>query len=204
MKLYDMQMAPNPRRVRVFLAEKGIDNVELVPVDISKREHKSDGYMAGVNRMGQVPTLELDDGSHISESMAICRYFEEIQPDPPLFGRDAKEKAEVEMWSRRAELNIMTCVAAGFRHTSDFFKGLEDQVPAWGELNKGKAPERFTWLDGVLADREFVAGANYSIADITALIGVDFARVVGLKVTDEWPNLARWHGAMSARPSAKA
>ena len=204
MKLYDMQMAPNPRRVRVFLAEKGIDNVELVPVDISKREHKSDGYMAGVNRMGQVPTLELDGGSHISESMAICRYFEEIQPDPPLFGRDAKEKAEVEMWSRRAELNIMTCVAAGFRHTSDFFKGLEDQVPAWGELNKGKAPERFTWLDGVLADREFVAGANYSIADITALIGVDFARVVGLKVTDEWPNLARWHGAMSARPSAKA
>ena len=143
MKLYDMQMAPNPRRVRVFLAEKGIDNVELVPVDISKREHKSDGYMAGVNRMGQVPTLELDDGSHISESMAICRYFEEIQPDPPLFGRDAKEMAEVEMWSRRAELNIMTCVAAGFRHTSDFFKGLEDQVPAWGELNKGKAPEAF-------------------------------------------------------------
>ncbi len=204
MKLYDMQMAPNPRRVRVFLAEKGIDNVELVPVDISKREHKSDGYMAGVNRMGQVPTLELDDGSHISESMAICRYFEEIQPDPPLFGRDAKEKAEVEMWSRRAELNIMTCVAAGFRHTSDFFKGLEDQVPAWGELNKGKAPERFTWLNGVLADREFVAGANYSVADITALIAVDFARVVGLKVTDEWPNLARWHGAMSARPSAKA
>jgi glutathione S-transferase len=198
-----MQMAPNPRRVRVFLAEKGIDNVELVPVDISKREHKSDGYMAGVNRMGQVPTLELDDGSHISESMAICRYFEEIQPDPPLFGRDAKEKAEVEMWSRRAELNIMTCVAAGFRHTSDFFKGLEDQVPAWGELNKGKAPERFTWLDGVLAGREFVAGANYSVADITALIAVDFARVVGLKVTDEWPNLARWHGAMSARPSAK-
>ncbi len=204
MKLYDMQMAPNPRRVRVFLAEKGIDNVELVPVDISKREHKSDGYMAGVNRMGQVPTLELDDGSHISESMAICRYFEEIQPDPPLFGRDAKEKAEVEMWSRRAELNIMTCVAAGFRHTSDFFKGLEDQVPAWGELNKGKAPERFSWLDGVLADREFIAGANYSVADITALIAVDFARVVGLKVTDEWPNLARWHGAMSARPSAKA
>ncbi len=204
MKLYDMQMAPNPRRVRVFLAEKGIDNVELVPVDISKREHKSDGYMAGVNRMGQVPTLELDDGSHISESMAICRYFEEIQPDPPLFGRDAKEKAEVEMWSRRAELNIMTCVAAGFRHTSDFFKGLEDQVPAWGELNKGKAPERFTWLDGVLADREFVAGANYSVADITALIAVDFARVVSLKVTDEWPNLARWHGAVSARPSAKA
>lgn len=204
MKLYDMQMAPNPRRVRVFLAEKGIDNVDFVAVDIAKGEHKSDSYKADINRMGQVPTLELDDGSHISESMAICRYFEEIQPDPPLFGGTAKEKAEIEMWSRRVELNILNCVAAGFRHTSDFFKEMEDQVPAWGELNKGKAPERFAWLDGVLADREFVAGDHYSIADITALIGVDFARVIGMKVSDEWPNLSRWHGEMSARPSAKA
>ena len=106
MKLYDMQMAPNPRRVRVFLAEKSID-VELVAVDIAKREHKADDYIANINRMGQVPTLELDDGSHISESMAICRYFEEVQPDPPLFGHDAKEKAAVEMWSRRAEQNVL-------------------------------------------------------------------------------------------------
>ena len=119
MKLYDMQMAPNPRRVRVFLAEKGIDNVKLLPVDISKREHKSDDYIANINRMGQVPTLELDDGTHISESMAISRYFEEIQPEPPLFGRSAKEKAQVEMWSR-TESNIIGCAAATFRHTSDF------------------------------------------------------------------------------------
>ena len=203
MKLYDMQMAPNPRRVRVFLAEKGID-IELVQVAIAKGEHKSDDYIGKINRMGQIPTLELDDGSHISESMAICRYFEEIQPDPPLFGRDAKEKAAVEMWSRRVELNVMGCVSAGFRHTSDFFKELEDQVPAWGELNKGKAPERFVWLNDVLAEREFIAGDNYSVADITALIAVDFARVIGLKVSDDWPNLARWHAAMSARPSAKA
>ncbi len=203
MKLYDMKMAPNPRRVRVFLAEKGID-VELVAVDIGKREHKSDDYIANINNMGQVPTLELDDGSHISESMAICRYFEEIQPDPPLFGRDPVEKAQVEMWSRRVEFNISGCVAAGFRHTSDFFKELEDQVPAWGELNKSKLPERFAWLDQALTDREFIAGDNYSVADITAMIGVDFARVVGMKVSDEWPNLARWHGVVSARPSAKA
>ncbi|MFP6746453.1 MAG: glutathione S-transferase family protein [Alphaproteobacteria bacterium] len=203
MKLYDMKMAPNPRRVRVFLAEKGID-VELVAVDIAKREHKTDDYIANINNMGQVPTLELDDGGHISESMAICRYFEEIQPDPPLFGRDAKEKAQVEMWSRRAEFNIAGCVAAAFRHTSDFFKEMEDQVPAWGELNKAKLPARFAWLDAALADREFIAGENYSVSDITAMIGVDFARVVGLKVGDEWPNLARWHGVVSSRPSAKA
>ena len=202
MKLYDWSIAPNPRRVRIYLREKGID----IPIEEAGYPDKpilQPEYLAA-HPHRRVPLLVLDDGTEISEAMAICRYFEEIQPDPPLFGRDAKEKAEVEMWSRRAELNIMTCVAAGFRHTSDFFKGLEDQVPAWGELNKGKAPERFTWLDGVLADREFVAGTNYSVADITALIAVDFARVVGLKVTDEWPNLARWHGAMSARPSAKA
>ncbi len=204
MKLYDMQMAPNPRRVRVFLAEKGINNVELLPVDIGKREHKSDDYIANINRMGQVPTLELDDGTHISESMAISRYFEEIQPEPPLFGRNAKEKAQVEMWSRRAESNIIGCVAAAFRHTSDFFKGLEDQVPAWGESNKAKLSQRFAWLDGVLADREFLAGDKYSVADITAMIGVDFARVVGVKVGDDWPNLARWHASVTSRPSAKA
>ncbi len=204
MKLYDMQMAPNPRRVRVFLAEKDIDNVELVPVDIAKREHKADDYIANINRMGQVPTLELDDGTHISESMAICRYFEEVQPDPPLFGRDAVEKAQVEMWSRRAELTIMGCVAAAFRHTSDFFKGMEDQVPAWGEQNLGKLPDRFAWLDAALADREYLAGDAYSVADITAMISVDFARVVGMKVGDDWPNLSRWHAAVASRPSAKA
>ena len=204
MKLFDMQMAPNPRRVRVFLAEKGINNVQLVPVDIAKREHKSDDYIANINRMGQVPTLELDDGTHISESMAISRYFEEIQPEPPLFGCNAKEKAQVEMWSRRAESNIIGCVAAAFRHTSEFFKGLEDQVPAWGESKKAKLSQRFTWLDGVLADREFLIGDKYSVADITAMIGLDFARVVGVKVGDDWPNLARWHTSVASRPSAKA
>ncbi|MDA1098248.1 MAG: glutathione S-transferase family protein [Proteobacteria bacterium] len=203
MKLYDSQMAPNPRRVRIFLAEKGID-IPLVPVDIAKREHKTAEYLAGINQLGQVPVLELDDGSHISESMAICRYFEEIQPAPALFGGDAKDRALVEMWNRRVEFNISACVAAGFRHTNKFFAELEDQVPAWGELNQAKAPARFDWLDGVLADREFVAGDHYTVADITALCGVDFAKVIGLRVGDDRPNLARWHAAVSARPSAKA
>ena len=203
MKLYDSKVAPNPRRVRIFLAEKGIE-IPTVQVDIGKGEHKTEEFVSGVNQLGQLPTLELDDGSHISESMAICRYFEEIQPDPPLFGSGAKERALVEMWNRRVELTLLATVAAGFRHTSDFFATLEDQVPAWGELNKGKAPARFDWLDGVLADREFVAGENYTVADITALCSVDFARVIGLKIGDDRPNLARWHAAVSARPSAKA
>jgi glutathione S-transferase len=203
MKLYDSKVAPNPRRVRIFLAEKGID-IPLVPIDIAKHEHKTDEYLSGVNQMGQVPVLELDDGSHISETMAICRYFEDIQPDPPLFGTDAKDRAMVEMWCRRVEFSLMGTVAAGFRHTSEFFAELEDQVPAWGELNKGKAPARFDWLDRVLAEREFIAGDRYSMADINALCGVDFARVIGLKVGDDRPNLARWHAAVSARPSATA
>ncbi|MDP7547944.1 MAG: glutathione S-transferase, partial [Alphaproteobacteria bacterium] len=105
MKLYDSKVAPNPRRVRIFLAEKGID-IPLVPIDIAKHEHKTDEYLSGVNQMGQVPVLELDDGSHISETMAICRYFEDIQPDPPLFGTDAKDRAMVEMWCRRVEFSL--------------------------------------------------------------------------------------------------
>ncbi len=203
MNLYDSKVAPNPRRVRIFLAEKGIE-IPLVPIDIGKHEHRTDEYLADINQLGQVPVLELDDGSHISETMAICRYFEEVQPAPPLFGTDAKDKALVEMWNRRVEINLMGTVAAGFRHTSEFFAELEDQVPAWGELNKGKAPARFDWLDSVLADREFVAGDHYTVADITALCGVDFAKVIGLRVGDDRPNLARWHAAVSARPSAKA
>lgn len=203
MKLYDSQMAPNPRRVRVFLAEKGID-VPLVQLDIGKQEHKTDDFIASVNQLGQIPTLELDDGSHISESMAICRYFEEIQPAPSLFGNDAKDKAIVEMWNRRVEFQLSSCVAAGFRHTNKFFAELEDQIPAWGELNQQKAPGRFDWLDGVLADREFVAGDHYTVADITALCGVDFGKVIGLRIGDDRPNLARWHAAVSSRPSAKA
>ena len=203
MKLYDSKVAPNPRRVRIFLAEKGID-IALVPVDIAKKEHKTDDFLSDVNQMGQLPVLELDDGSHISETMAICRYFEDIQPEPPLFGNDAKDKALVEMWCRRVELGLMGAISAGFRHTSEFFAELEDQVPAWGELNKGKAPARFDWLDSVLADHEFVAGDHFTMADINALCAVDFARVIGLKVGDDRPNLARWHAAVSARPSAKA
>ena len=202
MKLYDSKMAPNPRRVRIFLAEKGIE-VPTVQVDIGKAENRQPAYLAR-NPLGGIPVLELDDGSHIAESVAICRYFEEIQPDPPLFGTDAVDRARVEMWQRRMEFEVFLLTAQTFRNTHDFFKGRIPQVPEFGEVCKESALKRLVWLDGELADREFVAGDRYTIADITALCGIDFGRVSGIAIGPDQKNLARWHEAVSARPSAKA
>jgi glutathione S-transferase len=201
-KLYDFKQAPNPRRVRIFLAEKGIE-VPMVQVDLGKREQREESFQR-INPLMRVPVLELDDGTCIAESVAICRYFEVVQPEPPLFGTDAKDQALVEMWNRRIELNLMGNVSAGFRHTSEFFAGLVEQVPDWGEQNKRNAAKEFGWLNDVLAEREFVAGDRYTIADITALCSVDFAKVIKLRPTEDQPHLQRWHAAVSARPSAGA
>ena len=126
--------------------------------------------------MGGLPVLELDDGTDIAESVAICRYFEELKPEPRLMGVDAKDKAVVEMWNRRMEFEVLTMTAGAFRNTSDFFKGRIPQVKEYGEVCKNAALKRLEWLDTVLADREFIAGPRFTIADITALIGIDFGR----------------------------
>ena len=202
MKLYDSAMAPNPRRVRVFLAEKGIE-VPTVQVDIGKADNRKPEFLAK-NPLGGVPVLELDDGRFIAESVAICRYFEEIQPDPPLFGTDAADRAIVEMWNRRAELNLLSLTAGAFRNTHEFFKGRIPQVPEYGAVCKEGAIKSLAWLDRELADREFLAGDRFSIADITALIGIDFGRVSGIRIAPEQKNLERWHESVSSRPSAKA
>jgi glutathione S-transferase len=202
MRLYDSATAPNPRRVRIFLAEKGI-SVPTEQVDIAARANREAAFRAK-NPFGQVPVLELDDGTCISESVAICRYFEELQPEPPLFGVGAKERALVEMWNRRAELELTQRVFLCFQNTSDFFKGRMPQVPEYGAIAKQRAEETLALLDGVLADRPFLAGDRLSIADITALVGVDFGRVIKLRPSPEQKNLLRWHAALSARPSAKA
>jgi glutathione S-transferase len=202
MRLYDSATAPNPRRVRIFLAEKGI-SVPTEQVDIAARANRAAAFRAK-NPFGQVPVLELDDGTCISESVAICRYFEELQPEPPLFGVGAKERALVEMWNRRAELELTQRVFLCFQNTSDFFKGRMPQVPEYGAIAKQRAEETLALLDGVLADRPFLAGDRLSIADITALVGVDFGRVIKLRPSPEQKNLLRWHAALSARPSAKA
>ncbi|AZO47025.1 MAG: glutathione S-transferase [Mesorhizobium sp.] len=203
MKLFDGGRAPNPRRVRVFLAEKGIE-VPLVPIDMGALEHKKQA-VSSRNLLQRLPVLELDDGTIITESVAICRYFEELYPEPPLFGQDALGKARVEMWQRRMELNLLSCVAQAFRHIHPAMKEWEiPQIPEWGEANKPKAVEFLKLLDDELAGREFAAGDAYSIADITGLIAIDFMKPARIRVPEECTNVLRWHAAISSRPSAAA
>jgi glutathione S-transferase len=203
MKLFDGGRAPNPRRVRVFLAEKGIQ-VPLVPVDMGAMEHREQ-TVSSRNPLQRLPVLELDDGTVITESVAICRYFEELHPEPALFGRGALGKALVEMWQRRMELNLLGCVAAAFRHIHPAMKEWEvPQIPEWGEANKPKAIEFLNILDEELANKEFIAGETYSIADITGLVAIDFMKPARIKVPEDCANVLRWHQVISSRPSAAA
>jgi glutathione S-transferase len=203
MKLYDGGRAPNPRRVRIFLAEKGI-SVPLVPVDMGAMEHQR-GEVAALNPLRRLPVLELDDGTVLCESVAICRYFEEIHPEPALFGRGALGRAQVEMWQRRIEQHLFFPVSQAFRHIHPAMKGWEvPQVPEWGEVNKPKALDFLGLLDKELAQREFAAGDEFSIADITGLVAIDFMKPARIVVPAEFANVVRWHGALRARPSAAA
>ncbi|HMK80301.1 MAG TPA: glutathione S-transferase [Xanthobacteraceae bacterium] len=202
MRLYDGGRAPNPRRVRIFLAEKGIA-VPIERVDLAALEHKSEAFTA-LNPLQRVPVLVLDDGTVITESIAICRYFEGLRPEPPLFGRGALEIALVEMWNRRVELNLYQAVSAVFRHTHPAMKDLETQVPEWGEVNRPRVFDFLGLLDRELQDRMFVAGDHYTVADITALVAVDFMRPAKLIVPEEFVNLHRWNLQVGERPSASA
>ena len=194
--------APNPRRVRIFLAEKGI-NLPETNVNMMKREHKSPEFRAK-NSMGQIPTLELDDGTCISETVAICRYFEETHPTPPMFGITAVEKATVDMWVRRVEFTVMTPVGMFWRHAHPRTAALLTQFTDFGESNKATYQGAQKYLDRELADRAFVTGETYSMADICLLTTVDFAGWIGLPLEDEFANLKAWHARVSARPSAEA
>jgi len=201
-KIYESHNAPNPRRVRIFLAEKGIQ-ISYEEVDIGKKVNRSDEFRKK-NSLATVPVLELDDGTYISESVAICRYFEERYPEPSLFGADAKERALVEMWNRRMEFNILQPIADTFRQRHDFFKGRIRQLPEYAEVQRLNADDGLAWLDRELAEHPFVAGDRFSIADITAVVAIDFGRVSKIAIKPEHSNLSRWHDAISARPSAKA
>jgi glutathione S-transferase len=203
MKLYDGGRAPNPRRTRIFLAEKGI-TLPMEQIDLGSLQQKSAAFTA-VNPLQRVPALVLDDGTVITESIAICRYFEELQPDPPLFGRGALEKAQVEMWQRRVEQHFMAPVSHVFRNSHPAMKEMEvPQVPAWADANKPRIAEFIAYLDSELKDRPFIAGDRYTVADITGLVSVDFMKPAKLSVPDELKNLRRWHADVSARPSAQA
>ena len=203
MKLYDGGRAPNPRRTRVFLAEKAI-KLPLVDVDLGAMEHMSAAY-AAVNPLKRLPALVLDDGTVITESIAICRYFEALQPEPALFGRSAPEIARIEMWNRRLELHLLFPVSHVFRNSHPAMKAMEvPQVPAWAEANKPRILEFIKVVDDELKDCRFIAGDAFTVADITGLVAIDFMKPAKLAVPDELKHLKRWHAEISARPSASA
>jgi glutathione S-transferase len=203
MKLYDGGRAPNPRRVRVFLGEKGI-SVPIEEIDLSSMQHKSAAYTA-INPLQRLPALVLDDGTVITESIAICRYFEVLHPAPAMFGSGALEQAMVEMWNRRVEQNLLFPVTQVFRHLHPAMKAMEvPQVAQWGEANKTRVADFLPILDRQLAARRYVAGETYSVADITALVTVDFMKPARLALPPEHGNIRRWHAEVAARPSAKA
>jgi len=192
MRIIETRTAPNSRRVRIFLAEKQIA-VPLEEVEIMQGELRTPEF-AGLNPWQRVPVLVLDDGTAIAESVAICRYFEELQPEPTLFGRGGLGRAQVEMWNRRMELVLFQAVASVFRHLHPKMKALEDpQVAAWGEANKPKVAEMLALIDVRLKEARFIAGDEYSIADITALVAVDFMRVMRLRRPEGLGSLERWH-----------
>ncbi len=203
MILYQDMRAPNPRRVRIFLAEKSIE-VESRDVDIMAKRHLADD-MKALNPFARVPFLQLDDDQVISETVAICRYFDALQPEPDLFGTGALEIARVEMWQRRIELELLFTIAQAFRHTNPYMAELEvPQVAEWGKANLDRLDDILGIIDKALADREFIAGDNYSIADITALVAIDFMRIIKRKLSDEQPHFLRWHAEISARPGSVA
>lgn len=205
MRLYDTQMAPNPRIVRIFLAEKGIE-LPIVPVDLAAGEHKTPEFLAK-NPSGTVPVLELDDGSYLSETVAICLYFEKLYPKPPLFGngQDAKEQAFVEMWRRRIELEIVLPLMHAIRHTHPGFANrVKPQLPDYGAFCRQATLERLSWLDGVLQQTPFIAGDIYSIADITLLPWLDFSKVIRLDPFEGRAHLKSWYENVSRRESSKS
>jgi glutathione S-transferase len=202
-KILQTQTAPNPRRVRVFLAEKGIQ-VPFEELDLMQGALKTPEFTK-LNPFQRVPVLVLDDGTAISETIAICRYFEEQKPEPALFGKGALGRAQVEMWNRRMELGLLLSVAQAFRHLHPAMAQLEvPQVAAWGEANKPRALEIMQFMDAELAHRPFIAGKEFSVADITGLVAMDFARAARIQRPAELKNLERWHKELSERPSAKA
>ncbi len=203
MKLLETRLAPNPRRVRIFLAEKGIQ-VPAEELDLMKGDLKTESFTK-LNKLQRVPVLQLDDGTAICESIAICRYFDELHPEPALFGKGALGKALVEMWQRRVELGLLGPVAAAFRHLHPAMASFEvPQVPAWGEANKPKAHEMLQMLDEQLGDHRYVAGDAYSVADITAFVAMDFMKPARVPRPEGLANVERWYTEVAARPSAKA
>ena len=202
MKIYGFALAPNPRRLRIFLAEKGL-KIPSEEVDISQGKNRTPEMLAK-NPTGGLPFMELDDGSHLAESVAICRYLEGLHPEPNLMGKNNREQAEIEMWNRRMELNLLGPIARTFQNTSDFFKGRIKQFAEYGAAQRETSHQQLQWLDAQIGNKPFIAGDRFTIADITAEVAVDFGEFAGIKPDPALKNLARWHQSVASRPSAKA
>lgn len=203
MKVYVTPLAPNPRRVSWFMAEKGIEDVEIVTLNLMQGQQRDPAFVAKAG-LPMVPMLELDDGTCLTESLAICRYLESCYPDPDMFGRSPQEMAVIEMWSRRAEMMVAMPMMVAVRHTNPAMAALEQQVPAIGEHNLSAALKALKLLDRRLADGEWLAAGRITIADIVAFVGIDFGRMIKFRVPDELTHVSRWADAMRARPAAAA
>lgn len=204
MLFYDSpQPAPNPRRVRIFLAEKHV-RIATTAVSITRGEHKGDAFLA-VNPLGQTPALALDNGAVLTESVAICRYIEALHPEPPLFGHGALNIAQVDMWTRRVELRLMNPLAMVWAHTHPFTaRVVKPQYTAFGESQRPRVTTAMQELDRALAGRDWLDGERYTIAEIVLLTTIDFAAFIGIAMPDELTALREWHARASARPSAQA
>lgn len=200
MRLHDGGRAPNPRRVQIFLKEKGIE-IERVQYDINALDQKSEAFTK-MNPMQGLPVLELDDGTFLSETVAICRYFEETVPEPNLMGTTALEKAQIEMWQRRVELNFMMPVAFSFRHLHPGASTIEPvQIAEWGEINQGRALRVMGILNQELAGRDYIAGDRFTIADISAFVACQFMRPARISMDESHGNLKAWFARIGERPS---
>jgi glutathione S-transferase len=206
-KLYDLQGGMNPRRVRIFLAEKGID-IPVQLVDMTKGENTTPEFLA-MNTMGKLPVLELDDGTFLTESVAICRYLEALHPEPNMFGTDPLAVAHIEMWTRRTELDFAIPILQVFEHLHPFWEGRVKQIKACGELAREKVLARFAWLDGELGkrapdDRDFLAAGRYTVADITLQSALIVAKACGIRIPEKLSHLTHWFACVTARPTARA
>jgi glutathione S-transferase len=203
MKLYNSNLAPNPRRVRMFLAEKGVV-IPRVEIDLAKLEQRTSEFSA-LNPFQTIPILELDDGTRIAESIAICRYIEELWPEPNLFGSTALERAMIEMWQRQLELRLLLPIAQVLRHSHPHMAEMErPQVPDWAAANRPRALQAMAIVNEALGARPFIAGDRFTVADITGLVALDFAKPARIAIPPELANLNRWRETLKARPSAAA
>jgi glutathione S-transferase len=203
MLLYHDLRAPNPRRVRIFLAEKGVA-YDTIEVSIAASAHQTVEFRKK-NPISLVPVLEFADGKVLRESMAICRYLEDLHPEPNLFGTDGWERAQIEMWNRHAELELLWPIQQVFRNSHAFWVGRIKQAPEFAPIMRELTAERFDWFNGELANRPYLAGQRFTVADITALCAIDFGKVSNIRIdAATHPHLAAWHQRVTERPSAKA